>query len=160
MTSSVWGRAHLRTDSRGSQHRQNDALLLRRNAAALHDHRDHRPRQQRGETVFKIAVLRGGKIAQNARVQRFFIQCGLEVDPDRIACLPARHMRAGREDHRTGEAEMGKQQFPKVLIDGLSLRVYKFDRNVFQGQKRYGSWNATFSMKYSEPSSAGNSTPT
>ena len=29
---------------------------------------------------------------------------------------------------------MGKQQFPKVLIDGLSLRVYKFDRNVFQGQ--------------------------
>ena len=27
---------------------------------------------------------------------------------------------------------MGKQQFPKVLIDGLSLRVYKFDRNVFR----------------------------
>lgn len=61
-------------------------------------------------------------------------------------------MRAGREDHRTGEAEMGKQQFPKVLIDGLSLRVYKFDRNVFRASPCIFAQSCPFSTSgTSEP---------
>lgn len=78
-------------------------LLHGINAAAGNDDRDHGSRQKRRKAVFKIAVLRGGKIAQNARVQRFFVQCGLEVDPDRIAWPPrapyARWQR-GSQDQR------------------------------------------------------------
>ena len=68
-------------------------------------------------------------------VQRLLVQGGLQVNADGIAVLfILPHMGAGAEDQRSGQAEVGEQQLPLLLEDGLAPLVLDPHRHIAQGE--------------------------
>ena len=106
---------------------------LRRDAGALHHHRNQQPGVEILQGMLNGAVLILFKVTQDPKIQLLLIQRGLEIDENsmKIAWLS---MGAGTENHGAGQTEMGEEQLPKVLINSLPRLIFHLDGAVSKGK--------------------------
>ena len=105
---------------------------------------DIRPLQQDGhqqpggqgsQQVVHVLVGPGGQLPHQTGVQGGLVQGGLQVDSTGVL-VPVKvpHVGAGRQHQGPGQAEVGEQQLPLLLVDRLFFAVFYRQSDVFQRQ--------------------------
>ena len=75
--------------------------------------------------LFSIAVLVLVKIAQQALVQRLFVQRRLEINLHTVLfAAEMAHMRTRGQHQRTGQTEVREQHFAKVRVELLLVFIH------------------------------------
>ena len=110
-------------------------LQVSRDTGELQQYRHHQPGYQSLQHMAEILVGLLAQVPQQAIVQLFLVQGGLQIQQNKIVLfVHAAHMGRSAENQRSGQAEVGEKQLPLFGVHRFLLTVLYLDGHIAQAE--------------------------